>query len=124
LLESYNDLNELAIDSRTGSLLKNFETTKTKEFMKGAKIVRNPMAKSTEVTKNLFKLASGEKRREKEPENPLIELRQLIGRDKQMIRDGLVAQAKRKHEEIHLHATDYLKASSPMEDTKREADEL
>jgi hypothetical protein len=67
LLESYNDLNELAIDSRTGSLLKNFETTKTKEFMKGAQIVRNPMAKSTEVTKNLFKLASGEKRREKEP---------------------------------------------------------
>jgi hypothetical protein len=103
--------------------LKNFESTKTKEFMKGAKIAKNPMAKSTEVSKNLFKLASGEKRREKEPE-PLIELRQLIGRDKQMIRDGIVAQAKKRHEEIHISASDYMKASSPEEDTKRQADDL
>jgi len=80
------------------------------------------MARSTEVSKSLFKQASGDKRRDKEPE-PLIELRQLIGRDKQMIREGIVAQAKKRHEEI-LFESDYMKATSPDEDTKREAEDL
>jgi hypothetical protein len=70
-------------------LLKNFETGKTKDFVRGSKVTKNPLTKSTEVSRNLLKLAS-EERRGKDIEMPLIELRQLIGRDKQTIKDGII----------------------------------
>ena len=93
-------------------MLRNFDTAKSREFVRGSKVAKNPLTKSTDVSRNLFKLGS-EERRGKELEMPFIELRQLIGRDKQRIKDGLVAQAQRKHEDPN--ATDYIKPRKESE---------
>lgn len=50
---------------------------------------------------------ASEKRGGKDIDMPLIELRQLIGQDKQTIKGGIIAQVNKMHDDPN--ATDYLK---------------